>query len=196
MPCQLAPSLPPGVADTRERACTNSGGPQPHRIPRPAAATPSGGSGNECGGRSRRWRCPGRGCIGSATAYPPTSPSHRVPRAHSRRRSVRPAPYAEHHAAHPEPRDHPAVNRGRSIHPGHRGHPGCHTDRGTPCPEPGTERTATGGDHQWPSTSHPAAGGAPAPRSTPPPINRRAESRPVAKVPDLPTTGDLAENGR
>jgi hypothetical protein len=60
--------------------------------------------------------------------------------------------------------------------------------------KPGTECTATGGDHQWPATSHPAAGSAPAPHSKPP-DNHRAGSTPVAEMSDLPTTGDLAESG-
>jgi hypothetical protein len=173
---QLASNIPPGVADTRGLASTNSGGPRLHRIQRPAAGTRNGGSQDECGGRSWRWRCPCGG-IGGATAYPPAA--HRFPRAQratGRRRSVRPAPCAERHAAYPGPRDHPVMGRGRSIHPGHRGHPGCHTGRGTPCPKQGIERTATCGDRQWPFTSHPAAGGAAAPRSKPP-ANRRTAPR-------------------
>ena len=193
MSCQLAPSLPPGVAGTCGLACTNSGGPRPHRIPRPAAATPSGGSGNECDGRSRRWRCPGRGCIGSATASPHPSRSHRfrrrAQRATSRCRSVRPAPCAEHHAAHPEPRDHPVVGRGRSI-------PDIAATLGvTPAAVRRAQNQALSTlPPAATSNSPPPAGGAPAPRSTPS-DNRRAGSSPVAKVPDLPTTGDLAESG-
>ena len=60
-------------------------------------------------------------------------------------------------------------------------------------PKQGIERTATCGDRQWPFTSHPAAGGAAAPRSKPP-DNRRAGSTPVVEASDLPTTGDLAES--
>lgn len=161
------------MAGTHGLVCTLSGGPRASRIQRPAARTRSGGSGDEHSGRSRRWRRPWRGSIGAATAYPPACRSgarryHRFPRAQpaaGRRQALRPAARADRHAVQPGSRDRPIAGRGRSIHPQHRDRPGCHTGRGTPGPAPGTERTATCGAHQRPSTSHPAAGSATATRS-------------------------------
>lgn len=81
----------------------------PTEFQRPSAGTRSGGSGDECGGRSRAVALPLAGGHRWRHRLPSRLPLPQIPAS--------------------------AVGRGRCIHPGHHGHPGCHTGRRTPCPK-------------------------------------------------------------